>query len=154
MRFRKLRIAWSVFWGLVAVLLIVLSVRSFWCGYDLIASDAKNGFVLFAERGVIGVTSPGLPRWSRTELIPETFIPGKRAHYKAPGFTGFYVGSDPTGPTYLLIQIPLWFVVLFVTAVSALPSIRWSKRFTLRTLLIATTLVAVVLGLVVWAARQ
>src|SRR3954451_17185227 len=30
MRFRKLRIAWSVFWGLAAVLLIVLWVRSFW----------------------------------------------------------------------------------------------------------------------------
>src|SRR5262245_65176378 len=30
MRFRKLRIAWSVGWGLVAVLLVVLWVRSYW----------------------------------------------------------------------------------------------------------------------------
>ena len=30
MRFRKLRIAWSVVCGLVAVLLIVLWVRSYW----------------------------------------------------------------------------------------------------------------------------
>src|SRR4051812_13876178 len=30
MRFRKLRIAWSVFWGVAAVLLIVLWVRSYW----------------------------------------------------------------------------------------------------------------------------
>jgi hypothetical protein len=30
MRFRKLRIAWSVFWGLNGVLLIVLWVRSYW----------------------------------------------------------------------------------------------------------------------------
>src|SRR4051812_39587288 len=30
MRFRKLRIAWSVFWGLAAALLIVLWVRSYW----------------------------------------------------------------------------------------------------------------------------
>src|SRR5262245_45649718 len=29
-RFRKLRIAWSVGWGLVAVLLVVLWVRSYW----------------------------------------------------------------------------------------------------------------------------
>src|SRR6476619_2972176 len=29
MRFRKLRIAWSVFWGLACVLLIVLWVRSY-----------------------------------------------------------------------------------------------------------------------------
>src|SRR6478609_7250090 len=30
MRFRKLRIAWSVAWGLACVLLIVLWVRSYW----------------------------------------------------------------------------------------------------------------------------
>jgi hypothetical protein len=29
MRFRKLRIAWSVFWGIACVLLIVLWVRSY-----------------------------------------------------------------------------------------------------------------------------
>src|SRR5689334_9944534 len=35
MRFRKLRIAWSVFWGVACVLLVVLWVRSYsildWC---------------------------------------------------------------------------------------------------------------------------
>src|SRR5689334_14707894 len=31
MRFRKLRIAWSVFWGLACVLLTVLWLRSYWC---------------------------------------------------------------------------------------------------------------------------
>ena len=30
MRFRKLRIAWSVGWGIACVLLIVLWVRSYW----------------------------------------------------------------------------------------------------------------------------
>src|SRR3954451_7738148 len=30
MKFRKLRIAWSVFWGVAAVLLIALWVRSYW----------------------------------------------------------------------------------------------------------------------------
>src|SRR3954447_17806944 len=30
MRFRKLRITWSVFWGFAGVLLIVLWVRSYW----------------------------------------------------------------------------------------------------------------------------
>ena len=32
MRFRKLRIAWSVTWGIACVLLIVLWVRSYWWG--------------------------------------------------------------------------------------------------------------------------
>ena len=30
MRYRKLRIAWSVVWGLASVLLVVLWVRSYW----------------------------------------------------------------------------------------------------------------------------
>jgi hypothetical protein len=46
---------------------------------------------------------------------------------------------------------PHWFVVLLFTTLAAAPwlfKICW--RFSLRTLLIATTLVAVVLGLIVW----
>src|SRR5689334_19264816 len=53
LRFRKLRIAWSVFWGLACVLLIVLWVRSYWC------SDVFNGpgkFSMSTENGVIEVT--------------------------------------------------------------------------------------------------
>jgi hypothetical protein len=44
------------------------------------------------------------------------------------------------------------YALVFVT-IAAVPWIRWSKRFRLRTLLIATTLVAVVLGLIVWSIR-
>jgi hypothetical protein len=53
-----------------------------------------------------------------------------------------------------IVLIPLWFVVSIVGVVAALPMIRWSNRFGLRTLLIATTLVALVLGLVVYTARR
>ena len=41
------------------------------------------------------------------------------------------------------------YAVLVSATIAAAPWIRWSKRFTLRTLLIATTLVAVVLGVIV-----
>ena len=43
--------------------------------------------------------------------------------------------------------------LLAICLLAALPWPRWPKRFSLRTLLIATTLVAVVLGLVVWPLR-
>ncbi len=47
--------------------------------------------------------------------------------------------------------LPLWFVAL---PAALLASIAWlPNRFSLRTLLIATTLVAVVLGLFVWLAK-
>jgi hypothetical protein len=45
---------------------------------------------------------------------------------------------------------PHWFVVLVASLVGALPWAWKYQRFSLRTLLIATTLVAVGLGVVVW----
>jgi hypothetical protein len=49
--------------------------------------------------------------------------------------------------------IPLYFPTLIAATLAAIPWIRRSNRFSLRTLLIATTLVAIVLGLVVWLSR-
>jgi hypothetical protein len=57
--------------------------------------------------------------------------------------------SDPTPAAFALC--PHWFAASVVTLIAATPWLRF--QFSLRTLLIATTLVAVVLGLVVWASR-
>jgi hypothetical protein len=62
--------------------------------------------------------------------------------------TGFHLEHD-YGRT--VIQLPYWFLTLLFAATAGLPWIRW--RFTLRTLLIATTLVAVLLGLIAYSAR-
>ena len=48
-------------------------------------------------------------------------------------------------------EIPYWFLTLFSAALAAAPWLRW--RFSLRTLLLAITLIAVVLGLIVWSIR-
>jgi hypothetical protein len=44
------------------------------------------------------------------------------------------------------VVLPYWFLLCIAIAMATVPWIRWSKRFGLRTLLIATTLVAVALG--------
>ena len=51
----------------------------------------------------------------------------------------------------LVIRVPYWFLLVGSSLMAAVPWLPW--RFTLRTLLIATTLVAVVLGLIVYATR-
>jgi hypothetical protein len=66
------------------------------------------------------------------------------------GPLGFNLDNDADSTA---IYLPDWFAILTVSALSAVPWIRWSKRFSLRTLLIATTLVAVVLGAIVYAVR-
>jgi hypothetical protein len=52
------------------------------------------------------------------------------------------------------IIVPHGLGAMVFAMLATAPWIRWSSRFSLRTLLIATTLVALVLGLIVWAARK
>jgi hypothetical protein len=49
----------------------------------------------------------------------------------------------------VVLEMPHWFVVVVLAAIFALIQRGLPRRFSLRTLLVATTLVAIVLGLVV-----
>jgi hypothetical protein len=48
------------------------------------------------------------------------------------------------------VLIPFWLPVFLTGVFAATPWVKWSRRYSLRTLLIATTLVAVGLGMVVY----
>jgi len=106
-----------VVWGVVAVLLVVLWVRSF--------------------RGERHVSVFG--HWivsSYGEIFVDIYFP-------APA-----TGTEGLGPGF---SVSYWIPVAIVSLL-ALITVPWnalSKRFTLRTLLIATTLVAIGLGLIV-----
>ena len=54
-------------------------------------------------------------------------------------------------PSAWYVALPCWFLVITLGTLSGLPWVKW--RFSLRTLLIATTLVAVVLGVVAMMPR-
>jgi hypothetical protein len=145
MRYRKLRIAWSVGWGTACVLLIVLWVRSYWWAEIFSYTNRANVFVgVRFERGILqiyrGNVRPIGPGWNHQllELPASTF----RAFYS----------SWKNG--YGMTQVQDWFPVLVSAVFAIRPWMRQlSVRFSLRTLLIATTLVAVVLGLIVWLSR-
>jgi hypothetical protein len=149
MKHRKLRIAWSVAWGLLAVLLCVLWVRSIWYSDFIYKSSATEVFGF--------VVGPGMLKLERAE--------GQNL-VKAFGPSGWHWKTSYTSPrrsdlfrTLLqwfnfqrhLITIPFWFLLLLFAALARLP---WKKRFSLHTLLVTTTLVASVLGMAAWAARK
>jgi hypothetical protein len=72
---------------------------------------------------------------------------------KAFEFRRRYVVNDDGGLGWLrgysrTIVFPHWFAVALVGVIAVAPWLRW--RFGLRTLLIATTLIAVGLGIVIW----
>jgi hypothetical protein len=149
MRFRKLRIAWSVFCSIAGVLLIVLWVRSYWkCDVIYRINPSKAQTTIGSNCGTLYVTTDIRPmRFGNAtgqDWIIKTLLelPPDRQHLVLWLHTTeeFQAG------------VSHWFIIMPAGALAAAPWIRW--RFSLRTLLIATTLVAVVLGLAVYAARK
>jgi hypothetical protein len=137
---RYLRIAFSAACLIACVLLIVLWVRSYWWR-DMAAPvmtsripSVLNGKLVYND---VRARPSGYP--------PDPFV----NCYLPQGVTFSYNGFtiNPTGTV-----IAAWVLIGPVVAIGVLPWIRW--RYSLRALLIATTLVALVLGLVAWATRQ
>ena len=144
---RYLRIVFSVTCAIACVLLIALWVRSYWrC--DGIYKLYKNGMVLAVASNNGGVRVLGEPRNS---IVFPTRIGWKlRSQQVVAGFSNFRWSRAPNIP---YVVIPLWLPVLISATLAAAPWIRWSNRFSLRTLFIATTLIAVVLGAIVYVSR-
>ncbi len=155
---RYLRIAFSATCLVACVLLVALWIRSYrW--QDAVAGNLTN-------RQAYGVSS--LKGRMRALLV---------VYYAQPHFEDFewrtvdYSGYEssnflewnpswkygvrtlPEPNTAFSVTLPLWTLVVSSIAIAAAPWIRLSKRFSLRTLLIATTLVALVLGAIVYAVR-
>jgi hypothetical protein len=144
---RGLRLAWSVWWGILCVLLIVLWVRSYFHPIELYSKVADEWYL----------SCYSFPGWWRLEAHQDsnnrhsigywevTETPADEDAYKLLRWKfrfelfrySVYMGS------------PYWFVVASSAILGVVSWLPWS--FSLRTLLIATTLIAVVLGLVAWS---
>jgi hypothetical protein len=147
---RYLRITWTVACGIACVLLIVLWARSYLVTDVIywrvsqprtISLESSTGRVFFTVNDGGNYYSPD-----------DWHVGYASDNYPievAPGNLGFGFLRDRV---YLRsLQIPIWFLAGLSGVLAATPWIRWFHRFSLRTLLIATTLVAMMLGLLVWA---
>jgi hypothetical protein len=151
---RYLRIAFSATCLIAWVLVIALWVRSYWW-YDSIWHPEKgwlpNGYTsTLGDLSVHWDSEPGGPRWRvynqanenswRREISDRSWIK-YRFHWNITG------GCDSIG-------CPHWFACSVLAAIATLLWIPWSRGFSLRTLIIATTVVCVALGLAVYAVRE
>jgi hypothetical protein len=150
-RFKKQRIAISAASGIACVLLHALWARSYW-RVDII--DAHNEHVQAEWGSVRGEMAVGVepyvapfhgprPMWQY-----ESYAPNYKEKFPESSILGFGLVhiQNERG-----IWFPHWALLLAMATVAASPWIRWAKRFCLRTLLIATTLIALLLGLIVYA---
>jgi hypothetical protein len=157
-RFRKLRIAWSVLCGIACVLLIALWVRSYWRVYSLYENhyapeqstyvrswvEVQKGSVVISKGRKDSPNRPG------SGTFKWEFVSAGESCVRNEGIPSSFEISRDNDRTNL--TIPCWFVLLLTGASIAIPWLRW--RFSLRILLIITTLAAVVLGLIVAAAKS
>jgi hypothetical protein len=153
MNLRKLRFAFSATSGIVSILLVALWIRS--CTWV----DAVNGQV--TGKYAVGIGSlpgsiaayiypneehPSLPRWTLTSVETDRWLKSTRGGVPHPTrlWGAFHAER-------FMIVVPYWFatiVLLVSAALSLVPWIHW--QFSLRSLLIATTLLALVMGCVVY----
>jgi hypothetical protein len=160
MWFRYLRIAWSVVFGIVCLLLIVLWVRSYWRRMAVKHFDTAAVYTtFFVNRGVAAHTRMDMG-WNKG---PWVIRDGDGSLTSATSPTGWTFQSVPSIDQTSnfewnfhdhghIVAAPIWTLALPFAAVTAVPWIRW--RFGLRSLLIAMTLFAVLLGLAIYAVRK
>ena len=154
MRFRKLRIAWSVVCGIACVLLIVLWVRSYWWGYSLrVPTTQTRALIVDSMEGNLSfVTLPSdliNPNADNFNSFRVEVSNQQRDNARYPIQVRESRGAKRSMGLSSGVLISDWFLAIVLASLAAIPWLRW--RFSLRTLLIATTLVAVVLGLAVWS---
>jgi hypothetical protein len=155
MRFHKLRIAGLAACYLAGAFLIALWIRTFFVCDSFSGNFASGGdFIVTSRTGAIGVgfmQRPGLAApagWNFRTVSPDA--PPTFNYSQLLGFA--YAGPISSGK--FAARVPYWFLILATTAMFRALSKGFVWRFSLRTLLIATTLTAAVLGLAVYVTRK
>jgi hypothetical protein len=164
MKHRKLRIAWSLAWGIVAILLVALWARSYW-HYDWLGGlsivpttngqlittggclfESATGAIVVVFKGDWRESLENLRSFGTSSPEPNLRVTGNEGESACSGFRFKRYSAS----TYRA-AIPHWFGILIAGIAALIVWLPW--RFSVRTLLVVTTFVAIGLGLLVWAIR-
>ena len=149
-----LKIAWTAVCGICCVLLAVLWVLSY-SRLETISGGGRGADSVSVFKGCLFVNEGGFTFINDDSTVSDqmTFVESKPLAGGRIRLTSHLGVSDlkyvTRGNGW---KFPIWLVAAAVVVVGVVP---WLpvKRFSLRTLLIATTVVALVLGLIVYAMR-
>jgi hypothetical protein len=151
----RLRIAWSVFFAVLTVALCVLWVRSDYQGTILsLETPDGNHFGIASIAGHVLLGRPHAEHQSNSRVevrslpINSWSLDSPLTSQQVRNLSGMELGRKERG---LLLSIPHWALLLVCAECAIL--IWLPVRFSLRTMVILITLVAMVLGLVVWSVR-
>jgi hypothetical protein len=151
---KYLRIAVTALSLTACVLLVALWVRSYWWADD-VGTLSIGGHEITAD-SYCGTTTFFIYENANAASSDMYFdcYEIKEYYDKVRAFFDYYrIEESFWDRAADCIVTPHWFWVSVSLSIGAFPWIHWSKRFSLRTLLIATTLVALGLGVVIYLAR-
>jgi hypothetical protein len=138
-------------WGLMAALLVVLWVRSDWVSDEIEGMVGTHNITCGSQKGRLRITTEDCAGFL-TDVGEAARGPWQYStHAVYPGLRQYMSGSGRTDNGGVHINAPHCLVVFVAGAFASLPLLR--RRFSLRTLLIATTLVALLFGLGLYASR-
>jgi hypothetical protein len=142
MRFRKLRIAWSVLCGGACLLLIALWVRSYSRHtISLIRVTPTHRYYLHSRGGTVA-----FERERRVFISLELQLLHEDSDFDYLIINaGLKIFRGKSEWDASAVSVSYWLLVAAAVCAGTLPWLPW--RFSLRTLLVATTLVAAMLGL-------
>jgi hypothetical protein len=146
MKYRKLRIAWSVAWGVLCLLLIALWVRSYnWREQFIHIRSFDNVFITVGHESGAVFLLRGVQRNKKQLTFRDQWAVlqnDARADYR---------WSNSIRDGLWRIHAPHWLLILGCAGIATASWFRW--RFSLRTLLVGMTLAAVALGLIFTLSR-
>jgi hypothetical protein len=146
---------------LACILLVVLWVRSYrwtdaicWEGTTRYCELASSwGSVHFDDLWVFYTINSSRLGWKDvSEKHTQQLIENLRSTHPHP-FFGIFEFRGFDGSKNLKLSVPFWIVSIIFVSLCGLPWYCQRFSFSLRTLLIATTLVAMLLGMIVWASK-
>jgi hypothetical protein len=134
---KYLRIAVTALSLTACLLLVALWVRSYWWVDAVYIAHTYSAGSMQGDMYVM----PGIYNSTPAHVVEHDIGPiHTRSIWNADAKTVFQIDGR---------VVPVWILVLSLAALALLPWLRW--RFSLRTLLIVTTLVAVGLGIMIYA---
>jgi hypothetical protein len=134
---------------LACTLLMALWVRSYWYADDIARFQGGQMYLVESAWGSLRpvYSSPEAP-------LNQWHYSSERLGAGGGSYAHSVFGWDAKDfPGYFMAYVPHWLLASLLAIAAATPWIHWSRRFSLRTVLIATTVTAAILGLLSWFVR-
>jgi hypothetical protein len=144
---RLLRIAVSTVFGVLSLSLFALSGRSYYW-WDMLSGSLSPSrhFTISSYFGRLRFSTHYDNDWrSRSRIASRSLV-----EVPGPGPERWWFSVEKIRRAVsVFVMVPTWFPASIFAVIAVMPCLSWSYRFSLRALLIATTLIAAILGALV-----